>query len=116
MLAGGGAPRGEGVGACEAPRGTLLHHYAVDRDGVVTRVTLLVATAQNQLAMGHTVRRVAERHVEGGRVTPGLVERVGAAIRAFDPCLSCAAHADGAGGLAIRVVGPRGEAIAVPAR
>ncbi len=111
VLASGGEPRAEGVGACEAPRGTLLHHYAVDRDGVVTRVNLVVATGQNQLAMGRTVRRVAERWLDGGCVTQALLDRVEAGIRAFDPCLSCAAHADGTGWLTVRVVGPRGEPV-----
>jgi NAD-reducing hydrogenase large subunit len=111
-------PREEGVGACEAPRGTLLHHYRVDADGVVRSVNLVVATGQQQLAMSRAVRRIAERWVEeGGRETGALEERVEAAIRAFDPCLSCAAHADGGRRATVRLVGPRGEVLReAPAR
>jgi NAD-reducing hydrogenase large subunit len=109
VLAPAGEARAEGVGACEAPRGTLFHHYEVTADGVVTRVNLVVATGQNQLAMNRTVRRIAERWLAGGRVTDGLLDRVEAGIRAFDPCLSCAAHADGTPRIALRLVGPRGE-------
>ncbi len=117
VLAPGGSARRHGVGACEAPRGTLFHDYEVDGDGIVTRVNLVVATGQNQLAMNRTVRRVAERSLEAGGLSEAAVARIEAAIRAFDPCLSCAAHADGAPGLTVRVVGPRGDLLdEAPAR
>ncbi len=106
-----GAARGEGVGACEAPRGTLLHHYRADPAGLVTHVNLVVPTGQNGLAMNLAVRRIAERWCEGGRLTETLVERVGVVIRAFDPCLSCAAHAEGVPPVALRLQGPAGEVL-----
>jgi NAD-reducing hydrogenase large subunit len=111
VLASPGEGRSEGVGACEAPRGTLFHHYRVDPDGVVTFVNLVAPTGQNALAMGRAVRRVAERWSTGDRITEALRSRVEAAVRSFDPCLSCAAHAAGARWLAVRLVGPRGEVL-----
>jgi NAD-reducing hydrogenase large subunit len=84
-----GEPRSEGVGCCEAPRGTLFHHYRAGRDGLVTWANLIVATGQNAMAMDRTVRQIAERWLEGAAITPGLLNRVEAGVRAFDPCLSC---------------------------
>jgi NAD-reducing hydrogenase large subunit len=106
-----GTPRPEGVGACEAPRGTLFHHYRADGDGVVTWVNLLVASGQNAVAMNLAVRRIAERWLTGAEITPALLNRVEAGIRAFDPCLSCATHADGSRWIALRLVGPRGDVL-----
>jgi NAD-reducing hydrogenase large subunit len=111
VLASPGAGRSEGVGACEAPRGTLLHHYRVDPAGVVTFVNLIVATGLNGLAMNRTVRLIAERWLDGGRITQALLDRVEAGIRAFDPCLSCATHADGARRATLRLMGAGGEVI-----
>jgi NAD-reducing hydrogenase large subunit len=112
VLASPGRARGEGVGAIEAPRGTLFHRYRVDADGVVTFVDLVVPTGQNALAMNLAVRRVAERWLTGERLDEALVRRVEAAVRAFDPCLSCAAHPAGARWVAVRLVGARGELLA----
>lgn len=109
------APAGEGVpeavGCCEAPRGTLFHHYRAGADGLVTWANFVVATGQNGLAMDLAVRRTAERWLEGRRITPPLLSRVEAAVRAFDPCFSCATHALGGRGLTLRLVGPAGEII-----
>lgn len=85
----------EGIGSCEAPRGTLFHHYQVDEDGVVRKVNLLIATAQNNLAMNRAVEQAARRFVNGLRLTEGMLNRVEAAIRCYDPCLSCSTHAMG---------------------
>jgi len=104
VLAPPGEPRAEGVGACEAPRGTLFHHYRVDGDGLVSWARLLVATAQNALAMNRAVLQVAERWFDGREITSGILNRVEAAVRAFDPCLSCATHLHGARRVAVRVV------------
>ncbi len=84
-----------GIGACEAPRGTLFHHYEVDDNGLVRRANLLIATGQNNLAMNLAVTQAAKRFVNPDRVTEGALNRVEAAIRCFDPCLSCATHAAG---------------------
>ncbi len=111
VLGSPGAGRREGVGACEAPRGTLFHHYRVDGDGRVTFVDLVVPTGQNTLAMNRAVRRIAEGWARGGRDTDALRTEVEAGLRAFDPCLSCATHAAGARWLTLRVVGARGDVL-----
>jgi NAD-reducing hydrogenase large subunit len=97
------------VGACEAPRGTLFHHYRIDEGGLVTWANLLVASGQNAAAMDRAVRQVAARWVDGPRIGEALRQRVSAAIRAFDPCLSCATHAVGDAFSELRLVGPSGE-------
>ena len=86
--------RREGVGSCEAPRGTLFHHYHVDSNGLIERANLLIATAQNNLAMNHAVEQAARRFV-APNPTEGMFNRVEAAIRCFDPCLSCSTRALG---------------------
>ena len=90
-----GQNHNEGVGACEAPRGTLFHHYEVDGGGLVRRANLLIATGQNNLAMNKAVEQTARRFLRPDNVTEGALNRVEAAIRCFDPCLSCATHAAG---------------------
>ncbi len=84
-----------GVGSCEAPRGTLFHHYEVDDDGLIVRANLLIATAQNNLAMNRAVEQAARRFVTPGRLSEGMLNRVESAIRCYDPCLSCSTHALG---------------------
>ena len=91
----GGPISGEGVGCLEAPRGTLFHHYWTDPDGVITKANLIVATGHNAWAMNHSVNAVARRYVDGTRLSEGMLNRVEAAIRAYDPCLSCSTHAVG---------------------
>jgi len=90
-----GQNRFEGVGSCEAPRGTLFHHYQVDEGGLMKRANLLIATSQNNLAMNKAVEQAARRFVTPGRLTEGMLNRVEAAIRCYDPCLSCSTHALG---------------------
>ena len=85
----------EGIGVIEAPRGTLLHHYQIDDDDLVTMANLIVSTTHNNQAMNEAVRQVARRYLNGHEVTEGLLNHVEVAIRAFDPCLSCATHALG---------------------
>ena len=87
--------RGEGVGVSEAPRGTLFHHYRVDKDGLVEWANLVIATGHNNMAMNRGVREVARRYVKGDRLEEGMLNRVEAVIRCFDPCLSCSSHAIG---------------------
>ncbi|HLF40619.1 MAG TPA: Ni/Fe hydrogenase subunit alpha [Acidimicrobiia bacterium] len=87
--------RSEGVGVSEAPRGTLMHHYQVDEQGLVTWVNLVIATGHNNEAMNAAVAQVAARYVDADRLTEGMLNRVEAAIRCFDPCLSCSTHALG---------------------
>jgi NAD-reducing hydrogenase large subunit len=86
---------GQGVGVIEAPRGTLIHDYSTDENGVLTRVNLIVATGNNNWAMHTASGSVAKAFVNGNKLTEGMLNRVEAAIRCYDPCLSCATHAIG---------------------
>jgi len=90
-----GARRGEGVGIIEAPRGTLIHHYQVGEDDLVTKCNLIVSTTHNNQAMNESIRSVARTYLNGQTLTEGLLNHIEVAIRAFDPCLSCATHALG---------------------
>ena len=91
-----GIPRREGIGILEAPRGTLIHHYEVDDRGMITRCNLIVSTTHNNEAMNRTVQKVAETVISGqGTITEGMLNQVEVAIRAYDPCLSCATQALG---------------------
>jgi NAD-reducing hydrogenase large subunit len=101
----------EGVGVSEAPRGTLFHHYHVDEDGKLTRVNLIIATGQNNLAMNRTIAQIARRYVRGNKVPEPVLNRVEAGIRAFDPCLSCSTHAAGQMLLVVRLIGPDGAVL-----
>jgi NAD-reducing hydrogenase large subunit len=90
-----GERRGEGVGVVEAPRGTLFHHYRAGDDGLVTMCNLIVSTTSNNEPMNRAVEAVARKHLSGRKITEGLLNHVEVAIRAYDPCLSCATHALG---------------------
>jgi NAD-reducing hydrogenase large subunit len=90
-----GINREEGVGVADAPRGTLLHHYRVDRDGIVQWANLVIATGHNNLAMNKSVAQVARHYVKSERLTEPMLNRVEAVIRCYDPCLSCSTHAIG---------------------
>jgi NAD-reducing hydrogenase large subunit len=103
-----GINRLEGVGCSEAPRGTLFHHYQVDEHGKLLKVNLLIATGQNNLAMNRTVMQIAQRYITGPRIPEGMLNRVEAGVRAFDPCLSCSTHAVGQMPLHLQLVGPDG--------
>jgi NAD-reducing hydrogenase large subunit len=98
----------EGVGLAEAPRGTLLHHYKVDRNGLMRSANLIIATGQNNLAMNLGVKQAASYFVRDGNLTEGALNRVEAVIRAFDPCLSCSTHAMGSMPLEIDLRGADG--------
>ena len=87
--------KGEGVGVIEAPRGTLIHHYKVKENGQVEKVNLIVSTGHNNYAMSEAVDSVAKTYIQGPDVSEGILNRVEAAIRAHDPCLSCSTHAVG---------------------
>mgnify|MGYP001335300930 CR=1 FL=1 len=98
-----------GIGVVEAPRGTLFHEYHVDEHGLLTRVNLLVATGQNNLAMNRTILQIARAVVRSGQLSEGALNRIEHGIRAYDPCLSCATHALGKMPLEILLLGPGGE-------
>lgn len=103
--------RFHGVGAVEAPRGTLFHDYEVVRGGLLVRASLVVATAQNALAMNRAILQIARHFVSGRRLSEGMLDRVEAGIRAFDPCLSCATHAAGRMPLRVELAGPDGAVL-----
>ena len=106
----------DGVGVSEAPRGTLFHHYTVDRTGIVQRVNLIIATGQNNLAMNRTVAQIARHYLAGDRITEPLLNRVEAGIRCYDPCLSCSTHAAGRMPLHLQLIAPDGAVISEAAR
>jgi NAD-reducing hydrogenase large subunit len=95
LRASAGVNNREGIGCSEAPRGTLFHHYLVDRNGLIQKANLLIATGQNNLAMNRTIGQIARRFVTGPPIPEGALNRIEAGIRAFDPCLSCSTHAAG---------------------
>jgi NAD-reducing hydrogenase large subunit len=101
----------EGVGASEAPRGTLFHHYKIDEHGLIRWANLIIATGQNNLAINRSVLQVAKHFVHGNRLTPGMLNRVEAVIRAYDPCLSCSTHADGSLAMTVQLLDPEGKVL-----
>ncbi|MBS7639570.1 MAG: Ni/Fe hydrogenase subunit alpha, partial [Candidatus Bathyarchaeia archaeon] len=101
--------RYEGIGVAEAPRGTLIHHYRVNRHGLVEWANLIIATEHNNSAFNMAVTQVAKKYISGGRLSEGLLNRVEAVIRAFDPCLSCATHAWSPIALSIELYDSKGQ-------
>ncbi len=99
----------EGVGAIEAPRGTLIHHYKVDENGAILWANLIVATGHNNHAIARSVHQVAEHFVKGDHLEEGMLNRVSAVVRAYDPCLSCSTHAFGAPAVSITLVAADGR-------
>ena len=104
-----GPRRREAVGLLEAPRGTLFHHYEVDEDDRVTMCNLIVSTTNNNEPMNQAVTKVARDHFTGRKeITEALLNHVEVAIRAYDPCLSCATHAYGKMPMIVELVGRDG--------
>ncbi len=99
----------EGVGIIEAPRGVLIHHYKVNEEGGMVWANLIVATGHNNFAIGKSVQQVSEHFVKGMKLQEGMLNRVSAVVRAYDPCLSCSTHAVGEIALRIQLRGPEGE-------
>jgi len=105
-----------GVGVSEAPRGTLFHDYTVDRDGLLRKVNLIVATGQNNLAMNQTVAQIARHYVRGNTIPEPMLNRVEHGIRCYDPCLSCSTHAIGQMPLHVQLIAPDGTVLHEVAR
>jgi F420-non-reducing hydrogenase large subunit len=82
----------EGVGVCEAPRGTLLHHYITDKKGILQKVNLLVATQHNAAAISLSIEKAARSLIKDGNVSESLLNMIEIAFRAYDPCFACATH------------------------
>jgi NAD-reducing hydrogenase large subunit len=104
-----GVNRLDGQGQAEAPRGVLHHNYKVDDNGKITWANLVIATGQNNKAMNLGVLQAAKHYVKNGKFTEGILNRVEAVVRTFDPCLSCSTHAWGQMPLAITLVSAGGE-------
>jgi NAD-reducing hydrogenase large subunit len=111
----GGVNQLNAIGVSEAPRGTLFHHYQVDGNGLIERVNLIIATGQNNLAMNKTITQIAQAYIHnangGHEISEGLLNRVEAGIRCFDPCLSCSTHAMGQMPLHVQLVNAGGEVV-----
>lgn len=106
-----GEKRYEGIGVIEAPRGTLFHHYQVDDNDIVTKANLIVSTTSNNMGMNESVRQVAAEYLSGQELTEPLLNNLEVAIRAYDPCLSCATHAVGKMPLQLELVDAQGDMI-----
>jgi len=98
----------EGVGIAEAPRGILIHHYRVDEKGAIQWANLIIATGHNNLAMNRSIEQVSRHFVDGSRLKEGMLNRVSAVVRAYDPCLSCSTHALGQVPLRIQLIAADG--------
>jgi NAD-reducing hydrogenase large subunit len=105
----GGVNQLNAVGVSEAPRGTLFHHYQVDENGLLEKVNLIIATGQNNLAMNKTVTQIAKHYIHGSEISEGLLNRVEAGIRCYDPCLSCSTHAAGQMPLHLQLIAADGR-------
>lgn len=101
----------EGVGVAEAPRGTLIHHYRVDENGLIRWANLIIATGHNNAAMNRGILQTARHYVQGEHIAEGMLNRVEAVVRTFDPCLSCSTHAMGRMPLAIELRAPDGSLV-----
>lgn len=99
----------EGIGVIEAPRGTLFHHYVVDERGSIERVNMIVASGQNNDAMNKAVTDIAKRYVQGTSLVEPMLNKVEAAVRCYDPCLSCSTHAVGQMPLVVDLLGADGH-------
>ena len=88
-----------------------MHHYRIDDDGLITWLNLVIATGHNNLAMNQSIREVAEAYVDGNAIKEGMLNRVEAVIRCYDPCLSCASHAFGQMPLAIELRDAAGRVV-----
>jgi NAD-reducing hydrogenase large subunit len=95
----------------EAPRGTLIHHYVIDENDAIVKANLIVATTNNNTAMNTAVREVAAHELDGKELTEGLLNHIEVAIRAYDPCLSCATHALGSMALDVVLLDPGGRVV-----
>ncbi len=101
----------DGVGMVEAPRGVLIHHYKVNEDGGIVWANLIVATGHNNLAIGKSIQQVSEHFIDGNKLHEGMLNRVSAVVRAYDPCFSCSTHASGQIAMKIRLFGPDGAVL-----
>ena len=101
-----------GVGCVEAPRGTLIHDYETDENGLITNINLIVGTTHNNAPINMSVKQTAKALIKDGHYDQGILNTVEMAIRAYDPCLSCATHKlDGSIAVKLEVLDARGKVI-----
>jgi len=100
-----------GTGVIEAPRGTLFHHYEIDEQGIVEKASLIVSTTNNNQAMNESIRKVSNQYLDGNMLSEALLNQVEVAIRAYDPCLSCATHAIGKMPMQINLLNANNELV-----
>ncbi len=102
-----------GIASVEAPRGTLIHEYETDADGIVTDANLIVGTTHNNGPINMSVNQAARTLIKDGTYDEGILNTIEMAIRAYDPCLSCATHRlDGSIAVKVEIVGPDGDVVA----
>lgn len=106
-----GELQSSGIGIIEAPRGTLFHHYEIDEQGLITRANLIVSTTNNNQAMNESIRQVSNTYLNGQELTEPLLNQLEVAVRAYDPCLSCATHALGQMPLEVELLDANGALI-----
>ena len=106
-----GELQSSGTGVVEAPRGTLFHHYEIDDQGIVEKASLIVSTTNNNQAMNESIRRVANQYLDGNCLNEALLNHIEVAIRAYDPCLSCATHAMGKMPMQLNLLDDNGELV-----
>ena len=106
-----GELQSSGTGVIEAPRGTLFHQYEINADGIIEKANLIVSTTNNNQAMNESIRSVANQYLDGNQLTEALLNQVEVAVRAYDPCLSCATHAMGKMPLQINLVNQQDELV-----
>ncbi|HMT10065.1 MAG TPA: Ni/Fe hydrogenase subunit alpha, partial [Ignavibacteria bacterium] len=98
----------EGVGVSEAPRGTLMHHYKINEQGLITWANMIIATGHNNMAMNKGILQAAKHFIKHDKLNEGMTNRVEAVIRCYDPCLSCSTHAVGKMPMKIQLVNCEG--------
>jgi len=107
---------GQGIGVIEAPRGMLIHHYTANDEGIIERANLIVATTQNNTHINRSVRDVAKRRIESGRIDERVLNEIEVVVRAYDPCLSCSTHMSDQTNLEVTILNEDGEPLKVLTR
>jgi len=102
-----------GVGCVEAPRGTLIHEYETDEKGLIKKANLIVGTTHNNAPINMSVKQAATMLIKNGAYDEEMLNKVEMAVRAYDPCLSCATHnLDGSIAIKIEITDAKGNIVA----
>ena len=104
----------QGIGVVEAPRGTLIHHYQTDENGIVEKANLIVATQNNAARIAMSIEKAAKSLISGSNIPEGVLNKIEMAFRAYDPCNGCATHSlPGSMPLVLRVRDREGKPVAM---